>query len=225
MNSSIKALLFDFDGLILDTETPEVHTWKRIYSEYGFEYPLERALSTIGLLGHASFDAAAYLHELTHDSLDVQALRARHRQESDVLIEREPLGNGVEAYLQDARRLGLRVAVASSSPRSWVEPHLKRLDLTQRFDQIITADHVTPGHVKPYPDIYLKALELLEIAPEEAIAFEDSLPGLTAAHAAGIFAVAVPNPITALLDLQAGNLVLPSLASLPLEGLLERVKR
>jgi HAD superfamily hydrolase (TIGR01509 family) len=225
MNSSILALLFDFDGLILDTETPEVHVWKRIYAEYGFEYPMDLALRTIGILGDPGFDSAAYLHELTRDSLDVQATRARHRRESNVLIELEPVCAGLPDTLSEARRLGLRLAVASSSPRSWVEPHLRRLDLLQRFDRIITADYVAPGHVKPYPDIYLKALEELGVEARQAIAFEDSLPGLSAARKAGIFAVAVPNPITAMIDLREADLVVQSFTALSLEELLEQAKR
>jgi HAD superfamily hydrolase (TIGR01509 family) len=222
MNSSIHAILFDFDGVILDTETPEVQVWKRIYAEYGFEYPVERALGTIGYLGYPSFDPALNLHEWAHDSLDLDALHARHRSESDVLIEQEPIGEGVLDTISEARRLGLQVAVASSSPHTWVQPHLARLGLMQHFDQIVTSDYVEPGRVKPHPDIYLKALELLDVTAAQAIAIEDSLPGIQAAQTAGIFAVAVPNPITALVDLSRANLVIKSLSALPLRDLIER---
>jgi HAD superfamily hydrolase (TIGR01509 family) len=225
MNSSIHALLFDFDGVILDTETPEVQVWKRIYAEYGFEYPVERALGTIGYLGYPAFDPAVTLHEWTHDSLDPKALYARHRKESDALIEQEAVGAGVLDIIAEARRLGLRVAVASSSPRTWVEPHLARLGLTGHFDRIVTSDYVAPGHVKPHPDIYMKALELLAVNAAQAIAIEDSLPGIQAAQAAGIFTVAVPNPVTALVDLSRANLVVKSLSAVPLQDLLERAAR
>ena len=223
MVASVQALLFDFDGLILDTETPEMDVWKRIYSEYGFEYPMERGLRNIGLWGDTAFDAAIYLHELTHDSLDLKAIRERHHDESAVLIERNPVGDGVQDYVTEARRLGLRLAVASSSPRYWVESHLTRLGLVSRFDRIITADDVRPGRVKPHPDIYLKALEELRLAPAQAIAFEDSPPGLAAARAAGIFAVAVPNTLTAQVDLSGANLVVRSLSAVPLNDILQRV--
>jgi HAD superfamily hydrolase (TIGR01509 family) len=222
MNSSIHALLFDFDGVILDTETPEVQVWKRIYAEYGFEYPVERALGTIGYMGYPAFDPALTLHEWTHDSLDLNALHARHRRESDALIEQESIGEGVLDTISEARRLGLLVAVASSSPRTWVQPHLARLGLTQHFDRIVTSDYVAPGRVKPNPDIYLKALELLGVAGAQAIAIEDSLPGIQAAQTAGIFAVAVPNPITALVDLSRADLVVKSLSAIPLRDLIER---
>lgn len=222
MNTAIQALLFDFDGLILDTETPEMHIWKNIYAEYGFEYPMERGLQNVGNWGHSAFDPAAYLHELTHDSLDVEAIRSRHHDDSAVLIERQAAGEGVEAYLSEARRLGLRLAVVSSSPRYWVESHLSRLGLVRRFDHIVTGDDVLPGRVKPLPDLYLKAVGRLGLTPAQAIALEDSPPGVAAARAAGIFVVAVPNPTTAQLDLGHPDLVMPSLAALPLTELLQR---
>ncbi len=223
MDASIRALLFDFDGLILDTETLEVGVWKRIYAECGFEYPLQLWSQNVGMWGNSGFDPVRHLHELTHDSLDMEALRRRHQDESAVIIERAPVREGVEDYLTSARRLGLRLAVASSSPRHWVESHLTRLNLVRRFDRLITADDVAPGHTKPLPDIYLRALETLGVRAAQAIAFEDSPHGLAAARAAGIFAVAVPNPATAQLDLSRANLVIKSFRAMPLEDLLRRV--
>jgi HAD superfamily hydrolase (TIGR01509 family) len=220
MATAIQALLFDFDGLILDTETPETDVWKTIYSEHGFDYPVELGAQKIGTWGTAVFDPAAYLHELTKDSLDVEAIKARHHDESTILIERLPARDGVQDYLYAARRRGLRVAVVSSSPRSWVEPHLTRLRLLHRFDRLITGDDVPPGRVKPHPDIYMKALEKLDVRPGEAIAFEDSPPGVAAAHAAGIYVVAVPNPVTALLNFEDAQLVVTSLLNTPLDDLL-----
>jgi HAD superfamily hydrolase (TIGR01509 family) len=222
MKTPVRALLFDFDGLILDTETPEVDVWKRIYSEYGFLYPVHLWVQNVGMWGNQSFDPVGYLHELTHDSLNMDTLRTRHRDESTLLIEQQPVGAGLESYLTRARRLGLRLAVASSSPRYWVTSHLTRLGLVSRFDHIITGDDVAPGRTKPHPDIYLRALQALGVTAEEAIAFEDSPPGLAAARSAGIYAVAVPNPTTAQLDLHQANLAVKSLASLSLDELLQR---
>ena len=222
MANTIRALLFDFDGLILDTETPEWHVWQRLYGEYGFEYPLERGLQNAGTWGNVEFDAAAHLRELTNNLLTITDIRARHRDQSDVLIAREPVREGVEEYLSGARRLGLKLAVASSSPRHWVESHLRRLGLFARFDAVVTADDAAPGRRKPYPDIYLKAVERLGITPAQAIAFEDTMHGVKAARAAGIMVVAVPNPMTAHLDLTAADLRLTSLSAMPLEELIKR---
>ena len=224
MNSFIRALLFDFDGLILDTETPEVDVWKRIYAEYGFPYPVDLWAQNIGRWPHDSgFEPAQHLHRLTQHALDEAALQARHRQESDVLIQRQPMAAGVEEYLTAARRLGMKLGIVSSSSRWWVEGHLARLGLVSRFDCIITSDAVGLHRTKPNPDLYLKALETLGVRPQQAIAFEDSPHGLQAARAAGIFAVAVPNPSTAELDLSQANLRLNSLSDLPLERLLQQV--
>lgn len=223
MKTSIRALLFDFDGLILDTESPEVEVWKRIYAEYGFEYPMQLWSTIVGTWDRVAFEPAQYLHDLANDSLDVVALRERHREESDVLIAQEPVGAGIEDYMTAARRMGIRLGIASSSPRAWVEPHLARLGLASRFDCLITSDLVAVGRTKPRPDLYLKALDTLGVTAEQAIAFEDSPHGLAAARAAGIFAVAVPNPATSSLDLGTANLVVKSLASLPLEELIKQV--
>jgi HAD superfamily hydrolase (TIGR01509 family) len=224
MITPIRALLFDFDGLILDTETPEVNVWKSIYAEHGFRYPADLWAQNIGMWPHDSgFDPARHLRELTQDSPDEEALRARHRKESDVLIEGEPVGEGVSEYLAAARQRGLKLGIVSSSWRQWVEGHLARLGLLSRFDCIVTSDFVARGRTKPNPDLYMKALEVLGLRANEAIAFEDSPHGLKAARAAGIFAVGVPNPATAQLDLSQANVVVKSLAAVPLEELLRRV--
>ncbi len=226
MNIYIRALLFDFDGLILDTETPEVNVWKRIYAEYGFPYPQDLWSQNIGRWPYDSgFEPAEHLRKLVQYPLDGDVLRGRHRSESDVLIGHEPVAAGVNEYLTAARRLGLKLGIASSSSRGWVEGHLTRLGLLTRFDCIITSDMVGLHRTKPNPDLYLKALEVLGITAKQAVAFEDSPHGILAARAAGIFAVAVPNPSTARLDLSQANLRLTSLAAVPLEELLQRVSQ
>lgn len=217
----IRALIFDFDGLILDTETPEIEVWKAIYAEHGQEYPREYWCQTIGGWGLSNFDPAAALQELTPGPLDLDALRARHRNESNELILRAPVMPGVHEILADARRLGLRCAVGSSSERSWVVPHLTRLQLLHFFDPVITGDDVAKGRTKPHPDIYLKVLSVLKLPPNEVLVLEDSPNGVAAAHAAGLRAVGVPNPVTALLKIDA-DLILEALHATPLEEILMR---
>jgi HAD superfamily hydrolase (TIGR01509 family) len=211
-----KALLFDFDGLILDTETTEFCVWQAIYCEYGQEMLPETWGQVIGGYGISNFDGAVHLAELLGNGVDVQALRARFRSESDALILQQPVLPGVVDYLDDARRLGLHLAVASSSPHNWVDTHLARLGLADRFDVIICGDDVPPGRTKPHPDLFLKALEALNVKADEAIVFEDSPNGVTAARAAGIFVVRVPNPVTTLLKTDGANLTLDSLTQIPL---------
>lgn len=221
----IKALIFDFDGLILDTETPEVAVWKAIYAEHGFDYPVELWSLTIGGWGEAAFDPGAALYKLAGPTLDLQAVRTQQREQSNALILREPILAGVTDYLAEAAGLGLRMAIASSSERTWVEPHLSRLGIKQYFEKIVCGDDVVPNHTKPFPDIFLKALSELQIRPDEAIVLEDSPNGVRAAKAAGMFVVMIPNPTTALLPKEPADLELKSLADLPLKELLARAAR
>jgi HAD superfamily hydrolase (TIGR01509 family) len=222
---TIKSLIFDFDGLIFDTETPEIDVWEAIYGEYGFKFPLDLYVQTVGGWGVSTFDAADYLHQLANDSLDVEALRLRHRDESIRRFSEQPILGGVQDYLTGARRLNLQLAIASSSKHAWVEPHLTRLGLIHYFDKIICGDDVPPGRTKPNPDIYLKVLDELKIDAAEAIVFEDSPNGVKAAHTAGIYVVAVPNPTTALMRIEGADLTLKSLSNLALEDLLIQVAR
>lgn len=216
-----KALLFDFDGLILDTETTEFLVWQKIYREYGQEMLPETWGQVIGGYGISNFDGAVHLAELVGDGLNAQELHTRYRSESDALILQQPVLPGVVDYLDDASRLGLRLAVASSSPHSWVDSHLARLGLADRFDAIVCGDDVPQGRTKPHPDLYLMALDALGIRASEAIALEDSPNGIDAARAAGIFVVSIPNPVTALLKADGANLTLDSLTQIPLQELLK----
>ena len=219
----IKALLFDFDGLILDTETTDFRVWQAIYREYGQEMLPETWGQVIGGYGISNFDGAVHLAELVGDGLNVQELQARFRSESDALILQQPILPGVVDYLDDAQRMGLHLAVASSSPHSWVDAHLARLGLADRFEVIICGDDVPPGRTKPHPDLYLKALDAVGAKADEAIVFEDSPNGITAARAAGIFVVLVPNPVTSLLKTDGANLTVKSLAQIPLKEMLSNM--
>jgi HAD superfamily hydrolase (TIGR01509 family) len=220
----IKALLFDFDGLILDTETPDVRAWENIYAEYGFQFPLESWAQIIGGAGAVMFDAGAHLQALLGNPLDLDALQARQTHLSHSLVHEQSVMPGVMDYLLEAKRLGLRLAIASSSPHSWVDTHAKRLDILEYFDRVICADDVSAGRTKPHPDLFLLALERLGVRKNEAIVFEDSPNGIRAARAAGIFAVAVPNSVTSQLSIENANLTLRSLTDLSLPELLNKVK-
>ena len=226
----IKALIFDFDGLILDTETPEYLAWKNIYQEHGFELPHDEWVKIVGGYGLSSFDAAEHLSLLLSSSqraqgqLDSASLRARHISESGALIRAQPILPGVMDIIHEAKRLGLKLAIASSSPHSWVDGHAKRLGIFDDFDVIVCADDVGVGRTKPNPDLFLTALNQLQIQKEAAVVLEDSPNGIEAAKRAGIFVVVVPNPLTSLLNLEGADLILRSLADLCLLELLDQVK-
>jgi len=218
----IKALLFDFDGLILDTESPEFDVWQAIYREYGQELQAEQWGQIVGGWGASQFDAAQNLVELVGDRLNAEELSARHKSESDALAFSQPILPGVVDCLNSAHSLGLHLAIASSSPHSWVDMHLARLELVERFEAVICADDVPPGRTKPNPDLFLKALDTLGVKANEAIVFEDSPNGIKAARAAGIFSVSVPNPFTALLKTDGASLMLNSITDMPLSDILKK---
>ena len=219
----IKALIFDFDGLILDTETPDYVAWKDIYREHGFELPHDEWGKIVGGYGLSHFDAAEHLALLSHGRLDSVILRARHQLQASAAIARAAVLPGVLDYIHEAKRLGLKLAIASSSPHSWVDTHAKRLGLFHYFDKVICADDVGVGRTKPNPDLFLLALNQLQVQKNEAVVFEDSPNGVLAANRAGIFVVAVPNPVTALLKLDGANAIVKSLLEISLDALMTRL--
>ena len=219
----IKALLFDFDGLILDTETPDYEVWQNIYREHGFELPREEWGKIIGT-SMSFFDAAEHLALLSQGRLDSVSLRDRHRAESHAITFTQAVLPGVMDYLREAKRLGLKLAIASSSSHAWVDTHAKRLGIFDHFDKIVCSDEVGVARTKPYPDLFLRALEEFQVRKDEAIVFEDSPNGVQAARAAGIFVVAVPNSVTSQLSIENANLTLRSLADLSLPELLNTVQ-
>ena len=220
----IKALIFDFDGLILDTETPDYQVWQAIYREHGFELPDDEWGKIIGGDGLSDFNAANHLSLLSQGRLDSVTLRDLHRSESHALILIQPILPGVMKIIQEAKLLNVKLAIASSSPHSWVDTHAKRLGIFEYFDKVICADDIAAGRTKPNPDLFLLALDQLQVRKDEAIVFEDSPNGVQAAKSAGIFVVAVPNPVTSLLSLENANLTLTSLTDLSLPELLNKVK-
>lgn len=215
----VRALLFDFDGLIVDTESPAFAAWQRLYAQHGQELSLERWSAAIGTIG--GFDALAHLETLVGEPLEHEVIEAGRLKHELTLVEAEELRPGVAEYLADAERLGLRKAIVSSGSRPWIDRHLRRLERLYGWDAIVTADG-DEDRAKPSPTLYLEALDALSVEAAEAIAFEDSPNGIRAARAARIYCVGVPNAVTAGLGLDAADLVVDSLASLPLAQLLER---
>ena len=219
----IKALIFDFDGTILDTESPEADMWMQIYAEHDFEFPLDEWGTIIGGNGSSHFDAADHLSHLTQGRLDSASIRAHHRAGSNALTLKQPIMPGVTEYLNEAKRLGLKLAIASSSEHAWVDMHAKRLGIFDHFDKVICADDVGAGRTKPNPDLFLLALNQLQVQKNEAIIFEDSPNGVKAANRAGVFVVAVPNPITARLNIEGADLKINSFTELPLATLADKI--
>lgn len=214
----IKAIVFDFDGVIVDTETPDYATWEAVFSAYGTH--LEHATWS-RLIGAAeTFDVVQHLQDLTGLVFDRQKLQQGRRAEYLRKIEESPVLDGVVDYLEAAAGLELGLAVSSSSDSKWVRGHLERRGLSSYFGVVKTRDDV--AHAKPEPDLFLAAVEALGVRPEDAVAIEDSPNGITSAKRAGLFCVAVPNQMTRELHLSHADMRLESLAEMSLAQLVDR---
>ena len=186
----LQALIFDFDGTILDTETHEFRRWEALYQQHGRELLLADWQRGVGTWG--AFDPWAGLPET------VQARREEvYRELHEGILEdirAAELRPGVRAVLDEARARGLRLALATSSGRDWVGPWLAQHGLAGHFEALATRDEVKA--VKPDPELYTLALTLLGLEPGQAAAVEDSLNGATAAVRAGLRVLVVPNEVT-----------------------------
>ena len=215
----IKALIFDFDGLILDTESPVYQSWQEIYQFYNCSLPISEWLKCVGTAD--AFDPYDYLEAQLGQPLDRAELHKKRNALKSSLIDLESVMPGVEDRIAEAQTLGLRLGVASSSPRSWVVDNLSRLNLEHHFSTIKCCEDVE--RVKPDPALYVGALQALKVKANQAIVFEDSLNGVTAAKRAGIFCVAVPNAITRHSSFELADLQLSSLADMSLEEVISAV--
>ena len=216
----IKALVFDFDGLIVDTEMSSYQTWQEIYAEHDCQLPFSTWAICIGGSPQL-FDPCEYLEQQIGRPVLREEIRLRRRQQHIRMVEAQPVLPGVEDYILSAKRLGLKIGVASSSRHEWVDTHLTRLGLIDYFDSIKCFDDVK--RTKPNPELYLAVLDALGVHGQQAIALEDSPNGVIAAQQAGIFCVAVPNPVTSQLSLLHADLCLSSLTEVSLEQLLAKV--
>jgi len=216
---SFDAVIFDFDGLIIDSETPIFRIWEEIYRDHGAELTMGAWQHALGT--HNGFDPYAELAAMTGTRLSREEWAPRVSEEHWRRCESEPLLPGVADRLAEARVLGIRTALASSSTSMWVTPWLERHGLRGSFDAVCTRDDVKA--VKPAPDLFLLAAERMDVAAGRCLVFEDSPNGLRAAHAAGMWAVAVPNALTRTLPMPSPHVVLASLADTTLAALRARL--
>jgi HAD superfamily hydrolase (TIGR01509 family) len=221
-NSMIRALIFDFDGLIIDTELSEFQSWQEIYKAHNVSLPLEEWVVCIGGASEL-FDVYGYLETQLGQPVQREEIAAKRRKRHMATVEALPLLPGVEEYITGMKRLGLKLGMASSSSRAWVTGHLARLGLLEYFDFIKCGDEVRCK--KPDPELYLAVLDGLGITNKEAIVLEDSPNGVLAANHAGIFSVAVPNVITGQLPLDHASMRITSMKSISLEELIAEVER
>ncbi len=202
-----RALVFDFDGLIVDTERATYEVWRALYREYNAELTVTDWLQAVGHVGN--FDPRHHLNQTLGRALDWQSLNHRIEHNIQASISQLAPLPGVYDLMVNARESGWKIGVASNSDLSWVGSGLARLDLAHLVHTVRTRDDVTRH--KPHPDVYLAVMEALDADPSSSIAFEDSAPGAEAARAAGLYVIAVPNSLTRHMPIPCAHETLTSL--------------
>ena len=214
----LRAVIFDFDGVVLDTETPLFDAWARTFEHYGAE-PISHALWTAAMGRHEddpeALDPILLLTETVGATVDPAAVQQLRRVFRDEVLDASPLRPGVLDLLDRAGQLGLSVAIASSSPQGWIERHLRPRNALDLFPTLVCAGDGVPG--KPDPAVYLEAARQLGVAPADCLAIEDSPNGVAAAKAAGAICIAAPTPVSSSLDLRAADLVVDSIEDIDLD--------
>jgi len=215
-----QALIMDFDGTIIDTESPAYESTAQIWADNGIDFPMDWWLAGMG-----TDRKSAWVEELENRlgrQLDHDSVMKERQRIKDGLTEDQPLLPGVIELLEAAEKRGIATAVASSSPHSWVDRHLKRVGLFERFSYVVCRDDVG-GVSKPAPDVFFRALQLLDVAAGSAVVVEDSPNGLKAALAAGLRTIVVPNPLVESLNFSGAYARYKSLNELPADQLLDLV--
>lgn len=216
----IKAIVFDFDGLILETERPQSDAWGDIYRSYGEELPKDAWLEVMGKPVKIDLFPRRLAKILGRD-LDIDAVIAEYRQVVAKRLAEQPVQPGVLEVIRDAQNAGIKIAVASGSSHRWVDGHLTRLGLLDHFAYTICAED-TERH-KPDPDPYQHACDRLGVSPADSLALEDNALGVAAAKAAGMRVIAVPTAMTAYQSFDDADLVLDSLDQMPLSEMIHRL--
>ncbi|GAB6989118.1 HAD family hydrolase [Paenibacillus pini] len=217
-----QAIIFDFDGLMVDTETPAYHAFCQVYAEYGQELPLLTYAKCVGT-SFDVFNPYTHLVELLDHKVETELIRTKVDVIFKEMLQAATPRPGVEQYLKSATAMNLKIGLASSSFYEWIEPYLIKFDLRHYFDAICTADVVS--EVKPNPELYLLCAEKLGVDPADAIAFEDSINGSKAAFAAGMPCVIVPNEMTKHYTFLEYSLMIPSMTDMALADVITSISR
>lgn len=212
----LRAIFFDFDGLIADTESAVLASAAAIFDEHDAVFPFDRWLTVVGTSQPEGF-WVPWLEEQTGRSHDSGALWADAQRRNIELVATLAPNPGVEELLRAAKHGSVTTRVVSSSPSSWVVPISERLGLRPFLGGYTTREHAP--RAKPHPDLYLAALAAIDIDPTEAVVFEDSANGVHAAVAAGLQVIAVPGPVTRHQDFSHATAVVSSMSDLDLAAL------
>jgi HAD superfamily hydrolase (TIGR01509 family) len=213
----VRAVLFDFDGTLWDSESAVFEVFRELYRDFGHELPLESWASAIGTLG--GFDPYRRLAELVAGALDLSAIEGRTEMRIGAATEAVALRPGVEAFLKEVDDAGLMRGIVSSDTADWIGTHLRRLGQADGWAVVACANGVRE-RAKPRPDLYLEALAALGVSARDAVAFEDSPNGISAAKAAGMACVCVPNALTASLDVSHADALFATFEDLHVDDVL-----
>ncbi len=212
----LKAVIFDFDGTILDTESREYTIWSEIYNSYNQILPIDLWVKFIGTTW-GSFDPAMHLQEFCDEKIDIKNIKSIAHEKFLALLDVSPLRSGIEELITELVNNSILLAIASSSPFHWIKRHLEHRGLLNKFSYISTADDVEI--VKPAPDIYRSLLNKMNLVSADVVSFEDSRNGIKSSLASGIFCIAVPNEITKYTDLSEANMIISSMKDIKLSEL------
>jgi HAD superfamily hydrolase (TIGR01509 family) len=214
-----EAVIFDFDGLLMDTESTSFESWRYEWEQWGL------TLDSDGFFAEHGGDITEKRYEdlaaAVGRTFDREASHERRMTFRDGLHADLGLRPGVHQWVTEARSLGISTAVASSSPTPWVVDHLSRVGAVGDFDVFACGDEVSLP--KPAPDVYQLALERLGIDGSSALAVEDTPHGIDAAKAAGLRACAIPNPHASHARCSHADLILTSAAEMPLSQALSHL--
>lgn len=205
------AVLFDFDGVLVDTEWAIYQAWLRLFRQNGHDLPLAVYTRCIGS-DFATWSPKSHLEDLTGTAFDWHDLDARRQDEITAALANEGAMPGAVPLLESLSEAGIPLAVVSSSSHRWVDGWLDRLGLAHHFRTTVCRGDAPA--IKPAPDLFLSASERLGVAPARCLVIEDSLNGLIAAKAAGMAVWAVPNRVTSGLDFSAADRVLNDLTEI-----------
>jgi len=217
MTQWIGAVIFDFDGVVLDFETPEYESHRRIYERCGAALTVDEWCDAIGIWTEGHGDRRfATLCERSPNAPSRDAYHAERKRIFEALVPREPM-RGIRDLLLALSDAGIPTAIASTAPATWVTPSAERIGLRPLFRTVVTSDDVPRR--KPAPDVYLEAARRLGADPARAVAIEDSGPGVTSARAAGMKTVAIPHWLTEGHDLSGADLRVAHAGELTVERL------
>jgi HAD superfamily hydrolase (TIGR01509 family) len=220
--TSLRAVLFDFDGTLWDSETAVFGVFRDLFDEHGHELTLQTWSAAIGTFG--GFDPYAALNELEGGALDVDELRQSTERMIREVAREVPLRPGVAEFLRQLDDAGIPRALVSSDRTEWLVTNLERLGCPDGWAAMICADG-DAARAKPNPHLYEAALELLDVPAAQTFAIEDSPNGIRAAKAAGLPCVCVPNEATAELDLSEADLVVTTLEGVSVDEVWNQLRR